>query len=570
MIGSSNIIIDLGLLLIIATILSFIANKLKQPLILAYIVAGLLLGGFLSNQILDFDNINLLAQLGIAFLLFMVGLELNFNDLKHIARVSFYVGIGQVVFTFIIGYFLLRVLNYNVVESLYISIALTFSSTIIILKLLSDKGDLHSLYGKISVGALLIQDFIALIILIALAGFSANSGAPQDIAYSLAKGIGFIIAVMLLSKYALSKLFTNIAKSQELLFLSSVALCFLFIIIANWLGLSIEIGSFLAGLSLANLPFRLEIGNKIKPLRDFFIVLFFITLGTQMAYTIQSIPVGVAITLSLFVLIGNPLIVLILMGVLGYKKRTSFFTGLIVAQISEFSLILVALGYRLGHISAETVSLVTVVGVVTITLSVYMVEYNQWLYDRLSRFLNIFEKRDVKKWIIERLSRDEINEKHDYVLFGCHRLGYRIAKMLKDMHKKLLVIDFDPAVIKKLKHEGVKCIYGDMGDYELFDELRLNKAEFVISTVLDKNSSIVLVRRIKTANKKVKVVLTANDGEDALMLYKAGADYVIVPQILSGEKSADILRIAIRDKNVINEVKKRHIFDLKKLGWYGD
>ena len=570
MIGSPNIIADIGLLLITATIFSYFANKLKQPLILAYIVAGLLLGVFLSNQILDFDNINLLAQLGIAFLLFMVGLELNFNDLKHIARISFYVGIGQVVFTFVIGYFILRALSYNIVESLYISIALTFSSTIIILKLLGDKGDLHSLYGKISIGALLIQDFIALIILIALAGFSVNSGSPGDIAFSLAKGIGFIIVVMLLGKYALSKLFTSIAKSQELLFLSSIALCFLFIIIANWLGLSIEIGSFLAGLSLANLPFRLEIGNKIKPLRDFFIVLFFITLGTQMAYNIQSIPVGTAIILSLFVLIGNPLIVLILMGVLGYKKRTSFFTGLIVAQISEFSLILVALGYRLGHISAETVSLVTVVGVVTITLSVYMVEYNQWLYDRLSRFLSIFEKRDVKKWIIERLSKEEINEKHDYILFGCHRLGYGIAKMLKEMHKKLLVIDFDPAVIKKLKHEGIRCIYGDMGDYELFDELRLNKAEFVISTVPDKNSSIVLIKRIKAANKKVRVVLTANDGEDALMLYKAGADYVIVPQILSGEKSADILRIAIRDKNVINEVRKRHIFDLKKLGWYGD
>ncbi len=566
----SNIIVDLGLLLIIAAILSFIASKLKQPLILAYIIAGLFLGAFLPDIISNFENVNLLSQLGIAFLLFLVGLELSFEDIKHLAKVSLYVGIGQVIFTFIVGYILLELLGYGLVESMYIAIALTFSSTIIVLKVLGEKNDVNSLYGKISIGTLLVQDFLALLVLIALAGFSnGNAVGFNDIIFAIVKGFAFMIVALIFSRFVLSRLVASMARNQEMLFLGSLALCFLFIIASQSLGLGIEIGSFIAGLSLANLPYRLEIGNKIKPLRDFFIVLFFIMLGIQMSYTIGQISVSHAVILSLFVLAGNPLIVLVIMGIMGYKKRTSLFTGLTLAQISEFSLILVALGNRIGHLSSQIVSLVTVVGVVTITLSVYMMYYNEWIYAKLARFLDIFERKDIKRFIQERL-HDDAFEKYEYVLFGCKRLGYNIALMLKEMHKKLLIVDFNPSVIKKLNNEGFKCIYGDIGDYELFDELNLKNAEFVISTVPDKADSIVLLKRVKVLNRKVIVVMAADNVDDALELYKHGADYVIVPNILSGEKVSDILRIAVRDKHVVSDVKKRHIASLKKLGWLAE
>lgn len=562
----SNIIVDIGLLLIIATLLSYIANKLKQPMILAYIISGLLLGLFLPDIISNYDSVNLLSQLGIAFLLFLVGLELSFSDIKHIAKVSMVVGVGQVIFTFVIGYFILRFLDYGVVESVYIATALTFSSTIIVLKILGEKNDLNTLYGKISVGTLLIQDFVALLILIALAGFGDGMSTSQNIAFALFKGAAFIAIALLAARYLFSKIIASMAKSQELLFLGSVALCFLFIIIAEWLGLTIEIGSFIAGLTLANMPYKLEIGNKVKPLRDLFIVLFFVMLGVQMSHNLAQISISTTIILSLFVLVGNPLIVLVLMGWLGYKKRTSFFTGLIVAQISEFSLILAALGYRLGHLSADAVSLVTMVGIVTITLSVYMMQYNEWLYLKLGRWLNIFERRDLRREIAQKLNKDM--EAHDkFILFGCKRLGYNIAKLLSELNKKLIIIDFDPNVVERLNKEGFKCIYGDIGDYELFEDLNLKKAEFVISTVPDRDASIVLIKRVKIQNKKASVVVSAETIEEALLLYKAGADYVILPHILSGEKVADILRIAVRDGKFINDVKKRHIDGLKKFSW---
>ncbi len=566
----ATILFDVGLLLVIATLLSYIASKLKQPLILAYIMTGLLLAVFLRGFIGSLENVRALSQLGIAFLLFLVGLELNFKEIKHIARASFYVGVGQIVFTFVIGFFLIRLLRYSLVESLYVSIALTFSSTIIILKILGEKNDINSLYGKISIGALLIQDFVALIILVILAGFSGGSAATsQAILYSFLKGVAFIIIALLFSRFILARIITSMAKSQELLFLGSIALCFLFIIIAERLGLSIEIGSFMAGLSLANMPYRLEIGNKIKPLRDFFIVLFFIMLGMQMGQTLGSIPLFAAIILSLFVLIGNPLIVLVLMGMLGYKKRTSFFTGLTMAQISEFSLILVVLGNRLGHLSSNIVSLVTVIGVITIILSVYMMKYNEWLYSRLARWLGIFERKDIKRFIMERLDVDSLISS-EFIIFGCRRLGYKIAKMLKEMGKKILIVDFNPDVVKRLSNEGFKCIYGDVGDYELFDEIRLDKARFVISTVPDKKDSIVLAKRAKAMNRKSTVIVAADNVDDALELYNNGADYVIVPNLLSGEKVADILRIAVRDNKVVTEIRKRHIASLKKLGWLAE
>lgn len=566
---ASNIIVDIGILLIIATFLSYIASKLKQPMILAYIIAGLLLGSFLPDLIGNVDTVNVLSQLGIAFLLFLIGLELSFDDIKHIAKVSFFVGIGQVIFTFVIGYFILRLMDYTVVESVYIAIALTFSSTIIVLKILGDKEDINTLYGKISIGVLLIQDFVALLILISLAGFGDGNATSQNIVFALLKGIAFIVVALLASRYLLSKLIASMAKSQELLFLGSVALCFLFIIIAESLGLTIEIGSFIAGLTLANMPYKLEIGNKIKPLRDLFIVLFFVMLGVQMSYNLTQISLTAAIILSLFVLIGNPLIVLILMGWLGYKKRNSFFTGLIVAQISEFSLILVALGNRLGHLSTEIVSLVTMIGIITITLSVYMMQYNEWLYANLGRWLDVFERKDLKRYIVERLNKDVLT-KQNVVLFGCKRLGYNIAVMMREMHKKLLIVDFNPKVIDKLKKEGFRCIYGDIGDYDLFDELRLSQAEIVISTIPDKSDSLVLIKRIKGENKKVVVVVSADNVDDALDLYKMGADYVIIPNLLSGEKVSDILRIAVRDNRLIKDIKKRHLVTLKKLGWLSE
>ena len=543
-----------SLILIVASVIAYFVRLIKQPLILAYIFTGIILSQFLAGSS-SIETIRFFSELGIAFLLFLVGIELSFKDVKHVGRTSLITGIGQIIFTFIIGYLITKyLLNFSVIESVYISIALTFSSTIIIVKLLSEKQDLQSLYGRISVGFLLVQDFVAIIILIILAALQQGASVQETMFLVILKAALFLLFVYLFSRYILTNLFNRIAKSSELLFLASIALPFLFIIISRYLGFSIEIGAFLAGLSLANLPYKLEISNKVKPLRDFFITLFFVILGTQLIIN-QANLLAPAILLSLFVLIGNPLIVTILMGLLGYTKRTSFYAGLTVAQISEFSLILAFLGLKLNHINENIVSLITLVGIITITLSVYMIHYNHKLYNFLMPYLGIFEKKET----IE--GKYEITEKFSKhtVIFGCHRLGYQIVDLLKSLKRKIIVVDFDPVIIEKLNNDNITAIYGDLGDIDVLEKLNLKESEFVISTIPNLEDNMNLIKKVRNLNNKVKVIVTAQQNDEAFDLYKSGADYVILPHTLSGERVADILRIAIKDKRIFDEIRSRHV-----------
>ena len=403
-------------------------------------------------------------------------------------------------------------------------------------------------------GFLLVQDFVAIIILIILAALQQGASVQETMFLVILKAALFLLFVYLFSRYILTNLFNRIAKSSELLFLASIALPFLFIIISRYLGFSIEIGAFLAGLSLANLPYKLEISNKVKPLRDFFITLFFVILGTQLIINQANLLVP-AILLSLFVLIGNPLIVTILMGLLGYTKRTSFYAGLTVAQISEFSLILAFLGLKLNHINENIVSLITLVGIITITLSVYMIHYNHKLYNFLMPYLGIFEKKET----IE--GKYEITEKFSKhtVIFGCHRLGYQIVDLLKSLKRKIIVVDFDPVIIEKLNNDNITAIYGDLGDIDVLEKLNLKESEFVISTIPNLEDNMNLIKKVRNLNNKVKVIVTAQQNDEAFDLYKSGADYVILPHTLSGERVADILRIAIKDKRIFDEIRSRHV-----------
>lgn len=549
----------LSLVLVVASIIAYFTKLIKQPLIIAYIFTGVILSQFLV-QSTSIETIRFFSEIGVTFLLFLVGIELGFKDIKHVGKASLITGIGQIIFTFLIGYIIIKYfLNFSTLHSIYISIALTFSSTIIIVKLLSEKQDLQSLYGRISIGFLLVQDFIAIIILVFLAVIQQETSVPIIIFSTIAKALLFFFFVFIFTKYVLTNLFNKIAKSTELLFLSSITLPFLFVIISRYLGFSIEIGAFLAGLSLANLPYKSEITNKVKPLRNFFITLFFVILGTQFMVKFTNIIIP-AIILSLFVLVGNPLIVATLMGFLGYKKRTSFYAGLTVAQISEFSLIIAFLGLKLGHVTEEVVSLITLVGIITITTSVYMIHHNNKLYKFLEPYLDIFEK-DLTLEDIYQI--DEKFSKHT-IIFGCHRLGYNIVEMLKSLKKKIIVVDIDPVIIERLTRNNIKAIYGDLSDLDILDKLNLKEAEFIISTIPDKEDNIMLVKKAKSLNKNTKVILTAQQSEEAFELYKAGADYVILPYTLSGERVADIVRIAIKDKNILNEIRSSHIRTIVK------
>src|SRR3989344_1768079 len=368
--------LELAAVLVLATVFGIISRALKQPLILAYILSGIVISFLGVFRHLDRTVLELLANLGIAFLLFLVGIELKIEDLKHVGKAAVLTGLGQIVFTALVGFIIISALGFGPVAALYIAVAITFSSTVIIIKLLAEKHDLQSLYGKIAVGFLLVQDFVAILALMILSGFG-NGGIPSflGILWVLLKGALLIGFSYYASRPILKILFKLTSSSVELLFVSAIAWAFLLSAIGEKFGFSVAIGAFLGGMAIASSPYRIQISARIKPLRDFFIIIFFILLGASMAGGAGGVLVSHVIILSLFILIGNPLIVIAIMLTLGFRNRTSFLASVTVAQISEFSLILMAVGLTFSHVTSEMVALVAAVGIVTITLSSYLILY---------------------------------------------------------------------------------------------------------------------------------------------------------------------------------------------------
>lgn len=545
----NNIFFEITLIISLAATLSLLFRFFKQPAILAYILAGIIIGPFGRLELASLEFLRAMAEFGITFLLFMLGLELRFKDLKSVGKISLATGIAQIIFTSLIGFFIAGALGFSGIESLYISIALTFSSTVIIVKLLSDKKDLNSLYGKISVGFLLVQDFFAILILMFLSGFANGGVSPFDFVVVGLKAVSLFALVVYLSKSFLPKLVDLLARSSETLFLFSIAFALSMSALVSTIGFSIEIGGFLAGLALANSSEHFQIQARTRALRDFFITIFFVILGMSMTFGDIANVATAAIVLSLFVLIGNPLIVMVIMGIMGYRSRTSFLAGLTVAQISEFSLILVFLGNRIGHLTNEIVSLVTVVGIITFTLSTYMILNGNRLYELFKPYLGIFERKSTT---------EELNVLKDVkdhvVLIGANRTGGSILNALLQQGEKVLVIDFNPDVIQKLKtlrfHSGqVESLFGDISDFEIREKAALDAAKLVISTVSDLEDNIALISQVSAkgqsasgGKKGPKIIVVAHDDREEEELYKAGADYVIQPHVLGGKHLAHLIK----------------------------
>ncbi len=554
----ANGFLELALVILVAAILGIVFKALKQPVILAYLATGALIGYLGFFNLANRETFKIFADLGIMFLLFMVGLQINYRSLKLVGKPSLIVGLGQMVFTAAIGFFLATFFHFNYLESVYIAVALTFSSTIIVVKLLSDKKDLNSLYGKISVGFLLAQDLVAILILVLLAGFQ-NGGALNwlSIILTFLKGVILFVLMFWLGRKFLPFVFSKIARSDELVFLTSLAWVFLLAALASRVGFSIEIAGFLAGLALANSSEHFQIASRFRSLRDFFILIFFVILGSSIIFSnFRGLTLPILV-FSLFVLVGNPLIVLIIMGLLGYRKRTSFLAGVTVAQISEFSLILAALGFKIGHIKENVLALITAVGIITITLSTYLIVYAENIFSRARRFLSLFERRKLK----EELSR-EIFSKKEVILIGCHRTGESIA--LSIPKEKLLIIDFDPEVINFLKKHGYDYIFGDIRETRVFENAGFEEALLVISTSPDFEDNLFLLTALRNRKNRPKVILRAETEKETEILYREGADYVLLPNFTAGQYLGKTIAID-PTMEILPDLKRRDLALIRKM-----
>ncbi|NCO11117.1 sodium:proton exchanger [Candidatus Pacearchaeota archaeon CG_4_9_14_0_2_um_filter_39_13] len=552
-----NLFVELGMIIVLAVIISGIMKIFRQPLIIGYIVTGIVAGPYFLDLITSSETISTFSQIGITFLLFIVGISLNPRVIREVGPISLLTGVGQVIFTAVVGYFISILLGFSPLVSIYIAVALTFSSTIIITKILSDKGDVETLYGKISIGFLIVQDLIAVLVLMALSSFSTDVSLQGLFVGTILKGIFLIAVVLFASILVLPRAMKPIAKSQEFLLLFSVGWCFAVAGIFYWFNFSMEMGALLAGMALSISPYRYEISSKMTPLRDFFIVLFFIWLGSQIIFVDLSSYALPIVIFSLLILIGNPFIVMVIMGFSRYTKRNSFFAGLTVAQIGEFSMILMAMGVSLGHISNEILSLVTVIGLITLAGSTYFINYNDKLYHILAGPLGLFERRRNKA---DYKSEIEKRRTYDIILFGYNRIGFNLLKTFRKAKKRVLVIDYNPSTISDLSARGISCLYGDAHDPDFLNSLNLSEVKLAVSTIPDKHVNLFILGHLRA--QKIPFIVTSHDIEDSLELYKAGAVYVVMPHFLGGEYISHLLEKHDFDTGKLLDEGKSHISDL--------
>lgn len=532
----SEVFFQISAIILLATIIAAIVKALKQPLLIAYIITGIVVSPIMINLVETTTIFSTTAQMGIALLLFIIGLHLNPQMIKKefnygIVQIS----VLQILITFLLAIPLLMLLNIQPLSMLYIAIGLAFTSTIVTMKVLYDKRDLGTLHGRILIGMLLIQDILAAILIMFHATPIQN--IVESVGLLTIKGVVILIILWAASRYLFPRVECFLGSSLEMLLLFSLGWCFAIASLFEYLGFSIEIGALLAGIALSSSPLHYEITSRISPLRDFFIVLFFIYLGAQVNINTFFNIVIPAILLSMFVLIVKPLIVMVLLGAYRYSKKPIFLSGIYNTNISEFSLILITLGMRFNYVGQETLSLMTVTAIITISISTYLMLYGQKIYLKISRFLKIFERKG-KKIDEHKYTKDE---NYKVIIFGFDRIGYSLLKTLRNLKEPYLIVDHDPEKIIELSKKGIECKFGDASDIEFLQTLNLKNVKMVISTIPDLDTNMFLIKQIRNINKDAIIIVVAYRIDDAFELYKNGATYVLMPHFLGGSYIASII-----------------------------
>lgn len=532
-----TLFVQIGVVIAVATAFALLARFFKQPPLLGYIAAGLALGPIGFKAVDNHELFKGGEQIAIALLLFLIGLEIDWKKARHQLGTTFVLGIAQMVGSFLGGYLFGSLLGLDPLTSLYIGLALCFSSTILVVKVLSESRDLNSLHGRLTVGILLFHDIAAVVTLVVVKGLGTPSSLPfaELLFFLIIKAASLLALLYCIAQYMLPPLFAKIAKSSELLFLSSLAWCFVVAISAARFDFPLELGAFLAGISLGSLPYGLDILNRLRSVRDFFVVLLFVGLGSALV-----IPSGTYLTLTLglvlLTVLLKPLIAFLVLHRRSYKNRTSFLTAASLGQLSEFSLILLEIGRSGGRISSEIASSLTVAAVVSLFLSAFVLTNREKLYRALRKPLHWLEPLSPRSVPV---LEPNAHQNH-IIIFGYHRMGYHILKQLRDNHD-VLVVDFNPEIIKKLRAQDIECIYGDVQDEDILEQISAENASMIISTVPHREETLFLIEQVKAKKHAPLLIVTSHTVDDALDYYKMGADYVILPHMLGGEHVAELI-----------------------------
>jgi Kef-type K+ transport system membrane component KefB len=551
----TSIFAQLSIVITMAVVVSLVMRLLKQPLIMGYILTGILAGPSAFHLIQNREAFESFSEIGIALLLFIIGLGLNAAIIRSLGKVVLLASTIEVAAVGAAGYALGLVFGFTVIESVILALSLIFSSTIIIVKVLSDKKEQGRLYAQITIGILLVEDIIATIALLFVAAAGKDGITPIEVVDLLAKGAILAISLFFVATRLLPRLTKFFASSQEFLFLFAIGWGFGVASLFEIAGFSIEVGALFAGVALASLPYTQEIGARLKPLRDFFVVLFFIVLGESLNLQNLAAGIGIALILSFVALVTKPFFIMLSLGILGYTKRTSFKAAVHLSQISEFSIVLVVLAQATGLVRDSLSAIVTLVAVTTIAISTYFMKYDDKLFNKLESKLRLFERKVIKEE-----KRRVIN--YPLMLFGYQKGGHEFVSTFRQIKKKFVIVDYDPEVIEQLERQGLPYVYGDATDIELLEEVGIDKAKLIVSTMTDHATNTSLLRHVRHHNPQVVFISHADTYDQAAELYRLGATYVMLPHLIGSERISAYIKRHGLSHEAFDTYREHHMMSL--------
>lgn len=553
-----NVFIALSVIIVIASLMALVMRLIRQPLIIGYILTGVIVGPFAFHILKSASTIETFSNIGIALLLFIIGLGLNPKVIKEVGKIAGLVGVIEVFLVSLVGWSLGKLVGLDFRQSVFLGVALSFSSTIIILKLLSDKKEQNRLYGKITIGILIVQDLLAAIALLFVTSQGHNHNVSiSSLGWLALKGGLSALLLLLVGTKIIPRFHKFISSNPEFLFLFAIGWGFGCAALFQEIGFSLEIGALLGGFSLAALPFVQEISSRLKPLRDFFIIVFFISLGSRLSLSGFGDNLKLLILSLLIVIVLKPFIVMLTISFAGYTKQTSFKTAATLGQISEFSLVLILLGNASGIVPENVVNVITISALFSIAISAYVINYTNFFFKLFKRPLSILERGVLKK--------DRIMTEHQYdlILFGYKKGGQEFIRLFKDLNKKFVVVDYDPEVIELMDHQHMNSIFGDATDIELLEEIGVEKAKLVVSMITDNSVNVFMVKLINKLNPKSIVIVHAENVQEATELYDLGASYVVMPHYIGSENIGAFIKNSSLKKSEFIKYQQKHVDYIK-------
>jgi len=533
-----------------------ILKFLRQPIFLAHIIVGLFIGTYFLNGF-ELTSTNQYFEITVSLLLFISGLSINLKHIKELGENVLVKNVLAFMILTLFFYFSLSFLGFDILESIILGICLSLSSSVILNKIVHDDLLYRNLFNKLANSHLLIQSVFLIFILVFLNSFSVTKDASDLynlLINNIVKTLILVVNLFLISKYIVSRFEKFVATSNEFMFLFVIGFGFGVVSLFKFLNLSYELGALVAGILLSMHNFSFEVTSKLKVIRELCLLGFFVFLGAGLKFSVLSEKFLLIFVLLILVVAGKIFLNLTTEKMFHTSLRENFFSSLSLTSLSEFSLVIILLANANGLLNKEIFSIFGFLYTALAVLNVYLIKHRAFLFDKFFDFLQVFK---AKYGSTEKL------KEADVLLMGCGKLGYDFLENYKYLKSKFLVVDYDFDVLKVLDKLKIHNLYGDLSDVEFFESLPYLNAKLIYLSIGDRELIIEILKRLKSRKYAGVKVVVSYSYEDTLEFYRLGADYVVMPEFVTGRFVSDLtLNLGMDPKKYLRE-KASHLESLK-------